>query len=250
MFCFVSPAKKMDFNTVRNGIAFTDTAFPEKTTQVLGALQSYDVSDLKKLMKLSDSLAELNAKRFKEFDAAMVNHAVFAFTGDTYVGLDVKTLSEEMLAYAQTHLGIVSGLYGLLRPFDGIKPYRLEMGCGLRVADKKDLYAFWGDDIANRINQRAKEVEAKAVINLASQEYAKAVKADMLDMPLITVDFKEVKDGVAKTVGLHAKRARGMMARYIIQNRLTNPNDVKDFDWKDYGFDDSVSTENHFVFKR
>ncbi len=250
MFCFVSPAKKMNFDTVRTSIEFTPISYPEKTKSVVAALRKMPEKELQSLMKLSDSLAKLNAERYRDFDKKPVNHAIFAFDGDTYVGLDAKTLSEDDLDYAQTHFGMLSGLYGLLRPFDGIKPYRLEMGSKLKVDSKKDLYGFWGDDITNLVNQRVKECHAGAVVNLASNEYVKAVNTKKLVVPFIDVDFKEVKDGKAKTVGLFAKRARGMMARFIIQNRLTKPEQLKDFDWKDYAFDASVSTENNFVFKR
>ena len=175
---------------------------------------------------------------------------MYAFRGDTYVGLDADSLSQDDATYAQDHLGLLSGLYGLLRPLDLMQPYRLEMGTKIANDRGEDLYDFWGDKITEAVNTATQGHNNRAVISLASNEYIKAIKPKALEGDFITCHFKEIKDGVPKTIGLFAKRARGMMARYMIQNRVEQPEDLKGFDSDGYSFAADLSDEQNFTFIR
>lgn len=207
-----------------------------------------------KLMGISENLADLNYQRFQHFsrpfDRSNAKPAIFAFRGDTYVGLDADTMKDADIDWAEDHFRMLSGLYGLLKPRDLMQPYRLEMGTRLENPRGKDLYAFWGDKIAKEINKLTEGHKDRSLINLASNEYFKSVKTKLLDGPVITPVFKEVKGGAAKVVGFSAKRARGMMARYMIDNRLENPQDLKKFNVDGYCYQDDLSNETEWVFTR
>ena len=205
-------------------------------------------------MKISEKLGDLNHDRFQRFSTPFTpknaRHAAYAFRGDTYVGLEADNLSKSDLNYAQDHLRILSGLYGLLRPLDLIQAYRLEMGTKLKNKKGEDLYDFWNDQLAKACNDCVKDHKDNAIISLASNEYIKAVKPKELKSPLITCHFKEVKNGTPKTIGLFAKRARGSMARYIIQNKIEKRDGLKKFKNDGYNYSDSLSDSTNFVFLR
>jgi cytoplasmic iron level regulating protein YaaA (DUF328/UPF0246 family) len=206
------------------------------------------------LMSISDSLAQLNVARYaswsKKFTPDNSRPAMLAFDGDVYEGLDARSLSARQLDWAQKHLRILSGLYGLLRPLDLMQPYRLEMGTRLATKRGKDLYAFWGDQITEALNESLTVAKAQALVNLASEEYFKSVKPAKLDRPVITPVFEEWKGGGYKIVSFFAKRARGLMARYAIEHKLTKPEQLKDFDSEGYAFDAKASNEARWIFRR
>jgi len=254
MFCVVSPAKKLDYDTPFADLPHTTSVFLEDTEELHQTCKGLSRADLSRLMKISDALAELNYARFQGFQTPFspdnAKHAALAFSGDTYVGLDAKSLSADDMAYAQDHFGILSGFYGLLRPLDLMQPYRLEMGTKLDNSRGASLYAFWGAQIATRINELTEGHGDRALINCASNEYFKAVDKKALAGPVITPVFKEIKSGVAKTIGLMAKRARGAMARYIIQNKIDQAEGIKDFTTDGYSFRPDLSKGNDWVFTR
>lgn len=254
MLAVVSPAKKMNFDPIDNDRAFSQSSFMPETEKLMKTTRKLTALKIKRLMKLSDDLANLNYKRFQgmsvPFTQDNAKQAAFAFAGDTYIGLEASSLSNEDLDYAQSHLRILSGFYGLIRPLDLIQPYRLEMGIGLTNPRGSDLYDFWKDRIAVGVNDALKDHQHPVLINLASNEYFKAVKRKKLAVRVITPVFKEVKSDIAKVIGFSAKRARGMMARYIIQNRIENPLDLKKFNMAGYEFKPLLSTENEYQFHR
>ncbi len=254
MLALVSPAKKLDYENRSPSADFTQPQFQSQTAELTSILKGYSKSKIQSLMHLSDNLGQLNYDHYQgfkdEFTPNNSKQAAYAFKGDTYVGLDAETLSEEDMEYAQDHLGILSGLYGLLRPLDLMQPYRLEMGTKLGNARGEDLYDFWGDLITNAVNAAIKDHKDTSVISLASNEYIKAVKPKGLNGDFITCNFKEMKNGAPKTIGLFAKRARGAMARYIIQNRIETPEGLKGFDADGYVFLENLSDDSNLTFLR
>lgn len=253
MFTIISPAKALDFSPVANGLTATQPRFVDDTAVLVETCKTLEASDLRRLMSLSDSLANLNHARFQEMSLPLTPEnakpCLLAFQGDVYKGLDAASLESGDLTWAQDRLRILSGLYGLLRPLDLIQPYRLEMGTKLSNERGKNLYEFWGDSLAEALNAEDADPEAP-VLNLASQEYAKAVPRKRLERPLIAADFKEERNGELKTIGLVAKRARGLMARYVIRNRIEDVEDLKDFDDEGYGYRPELSSEDRLVFSR
>lgn len=253
MLTIISPAKALDFTPVANGLTATQPRFVDDTAVLLQTCKTLEASDLRRLMSLSDSLANLNHARFQEMSLPLTPEnakpCVLAFQGDVYKGLDVASLESGDLSWAQDRLRILSGLYGLLRPLDLIQPYRLEMGTKLSNARGKNLYEFWGDRLASALNDEESDPEAP-VLNLASQEYAKAVPPKSLARPLIAADFKEERNGELKTIGLVAKRARGLMARYVIRNRIEDIEGLQDFDDEGYGYRPELSSADRLVFSR
>ena len=252
MLVVVSPAKKLDWNPVEGRTTAPD--FQDQAVTLAQTARDLSVEDLQKLMSLSPNLAMLNYDRFKAFEAApdadATRPAVRAFAGDTYTGLEAGSLDEDEMAWAQDHLRILSGLYGVLRPLDAIQPYRLEMGSRLKNARGKNLYEFWGDRIANALNAQAAETGSDVLINCASQEYFGAVDPKALKLRVITPVFMEDKGGAPKIVSFYAKKARGSMARFIIQRRLTDPEGIKDFDLGGYAYKPDMSDETRWVFVR
>lgn len=248
MYALLSPAKKMNFDRSRTGLDKTEPVLMTRTGQLAKVLAQKSKDDLAGLMHLSDKLAQLNFDRYQGFSNADQVRAIEAFQGDTYVGFGEKDLDDKTLTYAQDHVGILSGLYGLLRPLDLIKPYRLEMGSKLNVDDHKNLYGFWGDDVTNAVNNNA--AQSEAVIGLASKEYLSVIDLKKLNKPFVQCDFKEIKDGKPKTIGLFAKRARGMMARFIVENRVETVDALKEFNSAGYMFDTSLSDKKTLVFTR
>ena len=252
MLVVVSPAKKLDWT--ERDVTMTEPRFSEAAQELAGVARALSVDDLKKLMKISDDLAKLNRDRFRDFDADPAQDdlrpAALGFAGDTYQGLEAASLDDDEMAFAQDHLRILSGLYGVLRPLDGIQPYRLEMGSRLKTERGKSLYDYWVDRIARALNEDAEATGAKALVNCASQEYFGAVDTDALTLPVITPQFMEDKGGAPKIVSFYAKKARGAMARYIVQHRLTEPESLRDFDSGGYAWSEELSTPEKPVFVR
>lgn len=249
MLVVVSPAKKLDMREAE-GITPSEPAFREEAAHLADVARELSVKDLQKLMGISENLAKLNAERFSDFGRMQTKPAALAFAGDTYQGLEANSLDEEELNWAQDHLRILSGLYGVLRPLDAIQPYRLEMGSRLKTGRGKSLYDFWGDQISQALNTQAEDVKTDVLINCASQEYFGAVDRDALNLRVITPVFMEEKAGTAKIVSFYAKKARGAMARFIIQHRLTDPEQIKDFDTGGYRYRGDLSDEANWVFLR
>ncbi|RYG91159.1 peroxide stress protein YaaA [Loktanella sp. IMCC34160] len=252
MLTVISPAKSLDLDPV--GIDPTQPEFSEDALRLAKTSRNLTLGDLKKLMSISDDLARLNRDRFRDFMADptpdRVKPAAFIFNGDTYQGLEAKTLSKDDLRWAQDHLRILSGLYGLLRPLDGIQPYRLEMGSRLKTRRGKSLYDYWGDTIAKALNAQADAVGTDTLINCASQEYFGAADTKALKLRVVTPQFYEDKDGKPRIVSFFAKRARGAMARFIVENRLTDAEAIKGFESGGYRFDPELSEGNNLAFVR
>lgn len=248
MLVVLSPAKKLDMSEVET--AATDPQFADDAKALAKTARGLSQKDLQKLMGISENLAKLNAERFKSFGTMETKPAALAFAGDTYTGLEATSLDPEEMDYAQDHLRILSGLYGLLRPRDAIEPYRLEMGSRLNNPRGKTLYDYWGDRISEALNDQAKATGTQTLINCASQEYFGAVRVDALKLRVITPVFMEDKPGGPKVVSFYAKQARGAMARFIIQHRLTDPESLTDFDSGGYRHRPDLSEANKPVFVR
>lgn len=252
MLVLLSPAKQLDFSESRPELFATRPALMRRTEELSKTTAKLTASDLSSLMGISDDLAELNRERFKAFDPASEEGkpAALAFNGEVYRGLDAGSLSKADLVWAQDHLRILSGLYGALRPLDAIQPYRLEMGTRLRTKKGANLYDFWGDDIRDELQGVLKAAGGDTIVNLASNEYAKAARLKTIDARVIEVDFKEEKDGKLRMLMVYAKKARGLMARWIIENRITDPDRLKDFDVEGYRYDAEGSSPDKLLFTR
>lgn len=254
MLAVLSPAKKLDFCAAPDALPHTQPQFQSDTGQLLKKARGLSCQKLQDLMGISEALGTLNRERFQEIElpvsAEKGKQAALAFAGDTYVGLDAPSLSADDLAFAQEHLGILSGFYGLLRPMDLIQPYRLEMGTRLKTRRGKDLYAFWGDRIRQRIEAHVSGHERPVLVNLASQEYFKATRPKDLRLRTVTPSFYEMRPGGPKMISFLAKKARGMMARYMIVNRIEEPEALKGFDREGYAFDPDGSEGDSWRFIR
>lgn len=252
MLVVISPAKRLDWDAVDYEVTQPD--FQEDAVRLVKTARNLTLGNLKSLMDLSDDLARLNRDRFRSFEIEpaleAVRPAALAFAGDTYQGLEASTLDADEMAWAQDHLRILSGLYGLLRPLDAIQPYRLEMGSRLKTRRGPSLYSYWRDTITKAINAQAEAVEAKVLVNCASQEYFGAVPLKTLKPKLVTPVFMEDKNGTPKVVSFFAKRARGAMARYIVQHRLTDPDALLEFDMGGYAYRADLSEADKPVFVR
>lgn len=249
MLVVVSPAKKLDMTPVE-GITATRPVFAKEAEELAQVAQGLNMGELQKLMHISEDLARLNADRFAEFGRMEEKPAALAFAGDTYQGLEAGSLDPDEMAWAQDHFRILSGLYGVLRPLDAIQPYRLEMGSRLKTARGKTMYDYWGAQISEALNAQAETLGADTLINCASQEYFGAVDRAALRLRVITPVFMEEKAGTPKIVSFYAKRARGAMARFIIQHRLTNADAILDFDSGGYHHNPSLSKPDQPVFLR
>lgn len=246
MFILLSPAKTFDFDFRLETDHSTKPQLIDCSAKLIKILREYSPEQISKLMKVSAKIADLNFGRYKTWSPTGSHHALWAFAGDVYRGLEAQDFTAEEVAFAQQHVGILSGLYGLLRPLDMIDPYRLEMGTKLSNPRGKNLYEFWGSQITNLINQHS----PSAVINLASNEYASALQWDDLEVPSIEVVFQEQKGSERKVIGIHAKKARGMMTRYVVKHQITTPEGLKDFDGSGYQFDAQSSDGARFIFVR
>jgi len=254
MLTVISPAKTLDYDTPAVTQRFTLPQYLDDSQELITQLRELSPAQISELMHLSDKLSGLNAARFgswtPDFTPANAKQALLAFKGDVYTGLDAESLSEDDFSYAQQHLRMLSGLYGLLRPLDLMQPYRLEMGTKLANARGKDLYAFWGTRISEWLNQALAEQGDDVLLNLASNEYFSAVKRNALNARVINVDFKDWKNGQYKIISFYAKKARGMMSRFVIQERINDPEQLKQFDVQGYYYSAEQSKTDHLVFLR
>ena len=259
MLILISPAKTLDFETPASVEYFSQPDFLADTEVLVEQLRQLSASEISSLMKISDKLGELNASRYQtwqsSFDHTTAKQALLAFQGDVYQGMAVDNFNQQDFDFAQEHLRILSGLYGLLKPLDLIQPYRLEMGTKLADSKLKDLsvntlYEFWHDKLTLAINQQLEQLDNKTIVNLASNEYFKAVKPKLPRGDIITPVFKDWKQGKYKIISFYAKKARGMMAAYIIRNKLQNIQDLKNFSEAGYGYNDELSEGKNLVFTR
>ena len=257
MLYVLSPAKSLDYQTPAPEHALaaaTTPPFMPRSAELIGLLRAHTAAQIAELMSLSAPLAELNVARYKAWSSRATLHnskpAALAFDGDVYGGLQAPTLSPADLRWAQEHVAILSGLYGVLRPLDRLQPYRLEMGTRLANAHGKDLYAYWGDTLAEHLNARAAADASPVIVNLASQEYFRAADRKVLRPHVVECVFEDWKDGRYKVISFFAKRARGLMARHAIKKRIATPAGLKRFDAEGYGFDAAASEPDRFVFRR
>jgi cytoplasmic iron level regulating protein YaaA (DUF328/UPF0246 family) len=253
MITVISPAKKLNMEPIV-GLQSTTPDFSNETSELVDVARELDSAALQKLMKISEKLADLNVERFKTFsqtpDADSVKQAMYIFDGDTYTGLGASTLDAKTVAYAQDHLRILSGLYGVLRPLDTIQAYRLEMGSRLKTPRGKNLYEFWGDKVALDLNEQAKACDASFLLNCASTEYFSVVDTKVLTPQIITPVFLERKDGAEKVISFYAKKARGSMARFVAENRITDVAQLREFETGGYAFNAAQSDDSTLVFSR
>ncbi|PSU31916.1 peroxide stress protein YaaA [Photobacterium lutimaris] len=254
MLIVVSPAKTLDYDSPLATETFTLPELTDHSAELIEVCRELTPVQIASLMKVSDKIAGLNAARFAEwqpeFTTDNARQAILAFKGDVYTGLAAETMDDVQLAYAQQHLRMLSGLYGLLRPLDLMQPYRLEMGTKLANPRGTNLYQFWGNIITDKVNQALAEQGDDTLINLASNEYFKAVKIKQVAGKIVTPVFKDCKNGTYKVISFYAKKARGMMARYIIDNQVDSVEKLKQFDTAGYYFVPAESTATELVFKR
>jgi len=255
MLLLLSPAKALDWETpLPPGLAHTLPAFMADSARLIEVLRTYSPQHIASLMSLSDRLATLNAARYAAWSPhvseANARQAIMAFNGDVYEGLQARTLSAADVAWAQQHVAILSGLYGVLRPLDWMQPYRLEMGTRLAVGDAANLYQFWGARIAQYLNQALADEAQPTVINLASQEYFKSVDRKVLQARVVECVFQDWNNGQYKIISFYAKRARGLMARWVIEQRATSPEQLAGFNMQGYAFAPEASTPKRLVFRR
>lgn len=252
MLLVISPAKSLDLDTPTPTREYTLPDFIDRAGQLIGVLRDLSPGQVGDLMHISDALSALNVARYASWTADHADgyQTVMAFDGDVYGGLDARSLPLEAIGFAQRHLRILSGLYGLLRPLDLIHPYRLEMGTKLANPGGKDLYTFWGETITRALNAELEKTKSTALVNLASEEYFKSVKPKLLAAPVVTPVFEDWKNGKYKIISFYAKRARGLMARYAIENGIVDPEALKEFDVDGYAFVPEESKERTWVFRR
>ena len=254
MLFLLSPAKSLDYDTPAEGVPHTLPQFVSQSAELIEVLKHKTPAEISQLMDLSDNLAALNVARYEawrpKFSQKNSKQAVLAFNGDVYEGLDARSLKLKDLEWAQEHVCILSGLYGVLRPLDWMQPYRLEMGTALANPRGQNLYHFWGDGIAQHLNKQLATHKTPVVINLASQEYFKAVDRKVLNARVIDCVFEDYKGGKYKVISFFAKRARGLLARYAIEKKIQNPEKLKDFKVEGYAYAASESDDNRLVFRR
>ena len=254
MLIVLSPAKSLDYDTPASTDLYTQPDFVAHSAELIEVLKQKTPAQIASLMSISDPLAALNVGRYASWSTSFTQtnskQAVLAFNGDVYEGLDATSLSAKQLDYVQSHVRILSGLYGALRPLDLMQPYRLEMGTKLPNPRGKDLYAFWGEEVTRALSTELAGHTAKVLVNLASEEYFKVVKPKVLEAEIIAPVFEDWKGGRYKIISFYAKRARGLMARYAAVKGVTKPEQLKKFDVDGYAFDESVSSDTSWVFRR
>lgn len=254
MLLVISPAKTLDYETPVKIAVHSLPAYLDDSQKLVERARHYSEIDLMEIMDISAKIAALNVERFRDwstpFTPENARQALLAFKGEVYGGLEASSFSEGDFEFAQQHLRILSGLYGLLRPLDLMQPYRLEMGRRIDNERGKNLYEFWGSIITEGLNEQLQALDSRTLINLASSEYFKAVKPKLLQAEIITPEFKDYKNGQYKMMGVYAKRARGLLSRYIIQNRITEPEAIKVFAEEGYSFNAELTSGNQWVFTR
>jgi len=253
MLMIISPAKTLDYESPLATETYTQPDYLDDACELIDQLKELEPHQVSNLMSISDKLGQLNAERFRSwhtpFTPDNARQAILAFKGDVYTGLDAESFSEDDFAFAQQHLRMLSGLYGLLKPLDLMQPYRLEMGTKFENKRGKDLYAFWGSKLTKALNELL-AADDKVLVNLASNEYFKSVQKKDIDGRLVTPQFKDWKNGQYKMISFYAKKARGLMCRYAIQNRITQADDLKGFNLEGYYFSEEQSDNNNWVFLR
>lgn len=252
MLIVLSPAKSLDLDSPPTTPQRTTPRFIDHAATLIDTLRPYSPAQVGALMAISDPLAVLNVTRYADWqpEHGQARQAIMSFDGDVYTGLGARTLAPSALDWVQDRVRILSGLYGLLRPLDGMHPYRLEMGTKLPNARGKDLYAFWGERVTEALNADIRAAGAGVLVNLASEEYFKSVKPKLLDVPVVSPVFEDWKNGKYKIISFFAKRARGMMARYAAERAIADPQALKDFDVDGYAFVPEASSEREWVFRR
>lgn len=254
MLVVISPAKTLDFESKPVTQDYSVPAFLEESEKVIKKLRSLSKKKVKELMNISDKLVDLNKARYeqwdRQFDPENAKQAVLAFKGDVYIGLEAESFSADDFSFAQDHLRILSGLHGVLKPLDLIRPYRLEMGTKLPVGRRKDLYHFWDKKVTEVLNDNFEQQQSNVLVNLASNEYFKVIQPKYLQGEVITPVFKDFKGDKYKVISFFAKKARGMMAAFIIKNKITDVEQIKAFDTEGYGFNADLSQGNEWVFTR
>ena len=254
MLAILSPAKTLDYQTPLTTNKSTQPDFNTESKELIATLRKFAPAEIGSLMKISDNLAELNHRRYAEWQNQAnednARPALFAFKGDVYLGLDAQTLGARDINFAQKHLRVLSGLHGLLRPLDLIQPYRLEMGTRLATRRGSNLYQFWGNKVTDNINKALAQQTSKVLLNLASNEYYQVIQAERIEGRILNINFKELRDGKYRFVSFAAKRARGLMARYMIDNRITRPSQLRQFDVDRYAFNEALSRDDEWIFTR
>jgi cytoplasmic iron level regulating protein YaaA (DUF328/UPF0246 family) len=254
MLTVISPAKTLDFDTPTVTDAFTQPVHLTQSRKLVRRMRQLSGQELSSLMKVSGNIADLNQQRFKQwktpFKPENARQAIFAFKGDVYIGLDAYSMTRQNVDFAQNHLRILSGLYGVLRPLDLMQPYRLEMGTRIDTDTGKNLYQFWDGRITKTLNQELKQSNANTLINLASNEYFKAIKPKLLNAEVITPVFKDYNKGNYQVIGFFAKKARGLMARYLIDNEIDKPAELMNFSADGYAYNAAMSNSHEWVFTR
>ncbi|WP_150467943.1 peroxide stress protein YaaA [Francisella sp. SYW-9] len=254
MIIVISPAKSQNFDSLKENYDFTQPIFKDQINLLINKLKHYEVDEIEKLMKISPKLAQEVFDKHNSFDPNNYNTsnskaAIFTFSGDVYKGLDAETLDTKTIKYAQDHLLMLSGLYGLIRPLDLIQAYRLEMGTKVKI-DEKILHKYWQAKITPQLNSFFAKQKNKTLINLASNEYSQAIDKKALDAKWLDIDFKENKNGTFKTIGIHAKKARGLMTRFILENQIEDINSIKKFNVAGYEFNQDLSKDDLICFTR
>ena len=254
MITLLSPSKKLNLDSQDIIDHYTQCEFIKSAETLANEAKNLTENDLKDLMDISDKLAKLNRERFDRwalpFNQENAKQAVLAFDGGVYSGLKADTFSDKDFTFAQDHLRILSGLYGILKPLDLIQPYRLEMGVGFQNPKGKDLYAFWKESITKSLNKTLKKHSSPIIINCASIEYFSAIDLSKLNGDILSIVFKEYRNDELKFISFNAKKARGLMTQYIMKNKIDKSSDIKDFNYEDYKFDSKLSEDNTFVFTR
>jgi cytoplasmic iron level regulating protein YaaA (DUF328/UPF0246 family) len=254
MLTVISPAKTLDFDTPTVTDAYTQPAHLTQSRKLVRRMRQLSGQELSELMSVSGNIADLNQQRFKKwktpFRPENARQAIFAFKGDVYIGLDAYSMTAQNVNFAQDHLRILSGLYGVLRPLDLMQPYRLEMGTRIDTEAGKNLYQFWDGRITKTLNQELRQSDSNTLINLASNEYFKAIKAKLLKAEVITPVFKDYHRGSYQVIGFFAKKARGLMARYLIDNEIDSPAELMNFDAEGYAYNAAMSNAHEWVFTR
>jgi cytoplasmic iron level regulating protein YaaA (DUF328/UPF0246 family) len=254
MICILSPAKSLDFENKAPINRYSQSSFLNESQKIVDKLIEYSPSEISELMNISTDLGLLNANRYQNwklpFDLNNAKQAIYAFTGDVYKGLDALSLNDDSINYAQSNLKLLSGLYGIIKPLDLIQAYRLEMGTKISVGDKHSLYDFWSNTITNELNNELEATKSNYLLNLASNEYSKSINLKNINTEVISPVFKDWKNGKFKIISFYAKRARGLMARFFIENRINSIDDLNSFQSDGYIFNEELSSLNTPVFTR